>query len=103
MLATEGLQTPPFRQLHIVTVGDNDAELLFESVTTYFKRKSVLLINHVTLPDFESTIGSVPFASILYSRVDDIVFDARILKVTVVFNVTLNVDGPWIVGGNVAR
>ena len=99
MLANAGLHDPPFRQLHKVTVGDNDAELLFESVTRYFRRKSVLLINQVTLPVFESTVSSVPFASIVYIRLDDVLLEARIWKLITVLNVTFSLDGPWIVGG----
>ena len=64
-----------------MTVGDSDAELLFESVTTYFRRKSVLLINNVTFPVAGSTIGSVPLASIEYLRVPELLLDARIWNV----------------------
>ena len=83
MLATAGLHVPPFRQLHNPTVGDNDAELLFESVTTYVKVKSVLLINHVTFPVVGFTISSVPFVSIAYVNASEVLLDACIWNVNI--------------------
>ena len=81
-------------------MGENDTELLFISVTTYFKRKSVLLTNQVTVPLIGSTTKSVPFVSIEYFNVAEMLLVAKIWKVYCFWYVTMWVAGPWMVGGN---